>query len=461
MKMLVVDMTHGGTTLASEFAKKQDCEVLAWDIYHTLNWQEQASILDQGIELVDDTFLEESLANPEDWDDLIVVAPVHCNLPFSSSDSAFPNLMTHHQAVHFLMKNRISVPIIEVTGVKGKTNSVAMFKEIFKDNNPLILSSLGIEILEQGEEQLLQKDISITPASIITAWELAKDEYDVGMCIFEMSLGGTGLADVGVLTNIAEDYPIASAHSRASQAKSQIFRSKIVACDNKVYQKYYKHLPLPCYRVNTFGVKGESNVCAKIIEYGLPQTIFEVEVSDLETRKGKSIDTSFKVSTFAPAKYHLENALSAICGSLSMGISKEVIIQGLKNFRGLPGRTSLKNLHGSRIIEEINPGINVTAIKKSVGMIKQFENPILILGGEYGVTCEEISEKSLLTFLNQLDVNIPLILTGELGKNINTNITRKSIYQSHISDAVDLALQIGGKNILLIYRSRYSNINRR
>jgi hypothetical protein len=94
-------------------------------------------------------------------------------------------------------------------------------------------------------------------------------------------------------------------------------------------------------------------------------------------------------------------------------------------------------------------------------MIKQFENPILILGGEYGVTCEEISEKSLLTFLNQLDVNIPLILTGELGKNINTNITRKSIYQSHISDAVDLALQIGGKNILLIYRSRYSNINRR
>jgi coenzyme F430 synthetase len=461
MKILVVDMTHGGTILASEFAKKQDCEVLAWDIYHTINRQEQAIILDQGIELVNDTFLQEILANPEDWDDLMVVAPVHCNLPYASSDSVFPNLMTHHQAVHYLIKNRISVPIIEVTGVKGKTSSVAMFKEIFKDQNPLILSSLGIEILERGKEKFLQKDVSITPASIITAWELAKEEYDVGMCIFEMSLGGTGLADVGVLTNIAEDYPIASAHSRASQAKSQIFRSKIVACECEVYQKTYKHLPLPCNIVNTFSLERESNVCAKMIKYGLQQTTFEVDVSDLKTRKGKSINTSFKVSTFAPAEYHLENALSAICGSLSMGISKEFIIQGLKNFKGLPGRTSFKKLQGSRIIEEINPGINVTAIKKSVAMIKQLKNPILILGGEYGVTCEEINEKSLLTFLNQLDVNIPLILTGELGKSIQNSIIRESIYQSHIRDAIDLALQIGNRNILLVYRSRFSDITKR
>jgi coenzyme F430 synthetase len=461
MKILVVDTTHGGTILASEFAKKQDCEVFAWDIYHTLNSQEQTAILDQGITLVDDTFLEENLVNPEYRDDLIVVAPVHCNLNFYFQDSALPNMITHHQAVHYLMKNRISVPVIEVTGVKGKTNSIAMLKEVFRDYNPLILSSLGIEILEQGEKKLLQKDISITPASIITAWEIAGNEYDVGMCIFEMSLGGTGLADVGVLTNIAEDYPIANGNGRASQAKSQIFRSKIVVCDNEVYHNYYKHLSLPSYKVNTFGIKGKCNVIAKMIEYGLLTTTFEVEVSDLKTLENKSINTSFKVSTFAPAEYHLENTLSVICASLSMGIAKEVIIQGLNNFRGLPGRTSFKTLQDSRIIEEINPGINVTAIKKAVGMIKHFQNPVLILGGEYGVTCEEINEKSLLSFLNQLNVNIPLILVGELGKSIHSVINRDSIYQSHIRDAVDFALQIGGKNILLIYRSRFSDINNR
>ena len=460
MKILVVDTTHGGTILASEFAKKKDNEVFAWDIYHTLKSPEHRTILDQGIELVDDTFLEENLVN-HCVDDLMVVAPVHCNLPYNLTDSVPPKMITHHQAVYNLMKNRISVPIIEVTGVKGKTNSVAMLKEVFMDDNPLILSSLGIEIVEHGETKLLQKDISITPASIITAWESVENEYDIGMCIFEMSLGGTGLADVGVLTNIAEDYPIAHGNVRASQAKAQIFRSKIVVCENEVYHNYYKQLSLPYHIVNTFSLEGNPNVTAKMIEYGLQSSTFQVEVSDLKTLEEKSLNTSFKISTFAPAQHHLENTLSVICASLIMGVPKEIIIRGVSNFRGLPGRTSLKKLQNIRIIEEINPGINVTAIKKSVGMIKHFENPVLILGGEYGVTCEEVNEKSLSTFLEQLDVNIPLILTGDLGKSIYNSIARDSLYKAYILDALNFAQQIGGRNILLIYRTRFSDINRR
>ena len=34
MNVLIVDMTHGGYVLASEFAKINDCNVFAWDIYH-------------------------------------------------------------------------------------------------------------------------------------------------------------------------------------------------------------------------------------------------------------------------------------------------------------------------------------------------------------------------------------------------------------------------------------------
>ena len=56
--------------------------------------------------------------------------------------------------------------------------------------------------------KVLKQNISITPASIIEAWNLAED-YEIGICIFETSLGGTGLADVGILTNLVEDYPIA------------------------------------------------------------------------------------------------------------------------------------------------------------------------------------------------------------------------------------------------------------
>ena len=82
--------------------------------------------------------------------------------------------MTHHEAVGFLLKDRINVPVIEVTGVKGKTSVVWMLKEIFKDFNPLVLSSLGVEVLEDSDWKVLKQNISITPASIIEAWKLAE-----------------------------------------------------------------------------------------------------------------------------------------------------------------------------------------------------------------------------------------------------------------------------------------------
>jgi UDP-N-acetylmuramyl pentapeptide synthase len=144
-----------------------------------------------------------------------------------------------------------------------------------------------------------------------------------------------------------------------------------------------------------------------------------------------------------------------------MGASIEMIIDGLKSFRGLPGRTSLRNYQGSMIIEEINPGLNVTAVKKAVNMIEDYEDPAIVLGGDYGVTCEEIDEKSLAEFLNNLSEDIPLILTGKLGKNIQGRMVRSSIYHSQVGQAVDFARWEGGKNILLIYRSNFSDISRR
>jgi UDP-N-acetylmuramyl pentapeptide synthase len=402
------------------------------------------------------------------------------------------------------MKDRINVPIIEITGVKGKTTTAAMLKEIYRDQNPLILSSRGVEILKDGEEIILKKDISITPASIITAWELAEKFYNgetllkegtpsnVGICIFETSLGGTGLADVGVITNIAEDYSIAQESSSASKAKSQMFKSKMVVCDYESYQNIYSknqnyaRLSLK-QRINTYSIEEKSNVKSFNINYGLYKTTFQVEVADLQTLGGRCLNTSFEASTFAPAQYHLENTLSAITAALTMGTPIKSITQGMENFRGLPGRTSIRNImqgnpslhsniqgkpsicnnnlpsnsHGVRVIEEINPGINVTAIKRAVNMIKDYENPTMVLGGNYGVTCEEIDEKSLMEFLGKIDDDIHIILTGELGKSLWDKMGRDSIYRSQIDQAVNLASEGGAKNILLVYRSNFADLSKR
>lgn len=502
MRILIVDMTHGGTILASEFSKKQDCKVFAWDIYHTLSEEDKSALEVQGIELVDESFYEcyfnenislksdkfnispepansnVSLGNDSsdislekdssnislenDNSNLIVVAPVHCNLPH-------PPHMTHHQAVEFLLKDKIVVPVIEITGVKGKTSTVAMLKEIYRDENPLILSSLGVEVVEDGKEITLQKDISITPASIITAWKLSQEFYKdkihrVGICIFESSLGGTGLADVGVITNIVEDYTIARGSSSASNAKLQMFESKVTVCDNDSYQKIYSHHSSLNQKTNTFSIEGmDDNVTVKAynINYGLHKTVFPVEVTDLKTINGTSINTSFEVSTFAPAPYHLENTLSAITASLSMGTPIESVIKGLKNFTGLSGRTSLRKIGEMMIIEEINPGINVTAVKKAVNMIKGYEKPALILGGSYGVTCEEIDEISLSNFLTDMNDDVFLILTGDLGRSIGEKMGKNYNYYNNIETALNEAGKAGAKNILLIYRSNFSELSRR
>jgi coenzyme F430 synthetase len=496
MKILIVDLTHGGTILASEFSKRTDCKVFAWDIYQTLSEEDKSLLEAQGIELVDESFygdhFNENISldsdnlnlSPEsdnfniflekDNSKLLVVAPVHCNLPH-------PPHMTHHQAVGFLLKDQINVPIIEITGVKGKTSTVAMLKEIYCDENPLILSSRGVEVVSDGEEITLQRDISITPASMITAWKLAQEFYKdkkfhkdkfctdkiqgVGICIFESSLGGTGLADVGVITNIAEDYTIAKGSSSASKAKLQMFESTLVVCDNDSYHEIYSHHFPVNPKMNTFSIGGgendDVNVKARNINYGLHKTVFTVEVNDLQTINGKLINTSFEVSTFAPAQHHLENTLSAITTALSMGTPIESIIKGLENFIGLPGRTSLCKRGEMTIIQEINPGINVTAVKKAVAMIKGYEKPALIMGGSYGVTCEEIDEKSLSNFLADLNDDVFIILTGDLGRSVWEKMGKNYNYYNNIEHALNEADKAGAKNILLVYRSNFSELNRR
>ena len=113
------------------------------------------------------------------------------------------------------------------------------------------------------------------------------------------------------------------------------------------------------------------------------------------------------------------------------------------------------------LIEEINPGINVTAIKKSVAMIKDYENPALVLGGNYGVTCEEIDEESLLEYLSQIGNDLYIILTGELGKSLWDKTSEKSIYRSQIDQAINQAINEGFNNILIVYRSNFSDLSKR
>lgn len=206
MKVLVVDATHGGVTLSEEFSLRGD-DVTCVDVHRTLK-KGDFSRLSSLFELMRD------LPDPSDYD--LIVRPVHFPMaPFSGHEG---RVITHHQAVRILARDLANFPIAEVTGSFGKTTAVMCAISLLRDQfSVLSLTSKGICLDDHEGRKTLLEGVSAAPANIIRAIRLSPVKPD--LAIFEVSLGGTGLADLGIIKNVYDDYPIAKGTSSASKAK--------------------------------------------------------------------------------------------------------------------------------------------------------------------------------------------------------------------------------------------------
>lgn len=447
-------------------------------------------------------------------------------------------ILNHHEATKLVLRNwkeettKQGIKTIEITGVKGKTSVAFLLKEIFLENNKntLLLSSLGAYLFRKNEDDeqkiILQKNISITPANIINTIQLAKkianpkcntfpicdknkdleemideeniaEEYNENpykdlnydMAVFENSLGICGLGDVGILTNLVENYSIAKGSSNAREAKKQVFKSPLVIIQDETLNEFYKEeKERYSNRINSFSIENpDANVYCKSIDYDIDKTNIKIAYHDLKTIDKKLINGELNISCFAPGSHHVANVLSALTTALALGIGEETIQNALRKFKGIEGRTNVRQIDGGnlRIIEEINPGINTKAIESSINMIREIDDYYIIIGGKYGVTCEEIDEEKLSEFLHEYILNNPntnLILTDELGKSLKTKLDLlneenkvnkennenneikednfKIEFIEDYNEAQNKAME-NNKNILFIYRSNYSQVSKR
>ena len=241
-----------------------------------------------------------------------------------------------------------------------------------------------------------------------------------------------------------------------------MFKSKTVACEIEAFNSNYSKFN---EKTNTFGKSGNSKNCPNLsasqIKYRFDKTHFQININDFQISSNNIINQSFELSTFAPSPIHVTNTLAAVCASLTIGASIKTIKEGLNNFKGVKGRTTIRQYEGIRIIEEINPGLNVTAVKKALLMIDNMESVVVIFGGKYGVTCEEIDEKTVSEVLNGLNENIRLLLVDKLGQGIKSNLNRNFSYFNHLDDAVKCVFNSKCSNLLIIYRSNYSDLKKR
>lgn len=472
MNNLVIDLTHGGVKIAISLAKEGK-NVIAYDIYNTLKSIDAKMLAVYNVNLI-------QLPDLTDFKgDMNVIYPIHLPLTHEEIISYNPNLnytfKTHHEAIGELLRDwACDIPKVEITGVKGKTSSVFMLKEILIDEDPLILSSLGSILYENKREIVLKRNISITPANIKETIDLAykianpvcqiaegvvksKNLRKYNSAIFESSLGVSGIGDVGVLLNIAEDYPIAKGRSSASKAKKQVFRCETVVCEKEAFDRYYSDIEHD--KVNTFSLTDSSaNLYLKNVNYSLDETEIDIIYNDVKTVNDNIISGEINLNTFAPGRHNVSNVLGVILTALALEIPKDRIVDGIKNYKGIPGRTNKKQIENSIIIEEINPGINTKAIEESINMISNLDDYYVAIGGDYGITCEEINEDKVSEFLDSLDCEI--ILTGDVGKSISQKMSKKCEVIENYTDVYDIALK-NNKNLLFIYRSDYRKLSQR
>ena len=91
-------------------------------------------------------------------------------------------------------------------------------------------------------------------------------------------------------------------------------------------------------------------------------------------------------------------------------------------------------------------------------MINNLDDYYIAIGGDYGITCEEIDENKVSAYLDTLEYDITL--TGEVGREILKKMNKKVKYLKNFQDIYEQAIH-NNKNLLLIYRSDYRKLNKR
>ncbi len=188
MEILVLDTIHGGNALAAALSAAGH-RVDRVDVYRGA----------EGISR------EEALSRRYD----LIVSPVHLGPGEPLLRDTHSPVISHHDAVRWLIGQDAPSPMVEITGARGKTTTAHALASVMKGSGVLHTSS---GTFRYPSRRLLGKR-SITPASVIGAAGEARD----GWLIAEVSLGVTGAGDLAIITS-ERDYRCAGG-SRSALAE--------------------------------------------------------------------------------------------------------------------------------------------------------------------------------------------------------------------------------------------------
>jgi len=428
LKVAVLDLTHGGVVIARKLSRIVE-SVVAIDVYKTLDQKTLNELEKEGIRVYRD-------AMDADYFDLLI-APVHLDTAYPMLLEAERNeipVISHHSAVGELLSyyNLENKTIIEVTGTKAKTSTALLLANILSKKKKVVShTSRGVEDWSTG--RLIKKGLSITPASILTVMDMLEEyEVETDVVIFEISLGGTGCADIGVITTIYHDYPIANNTKMASEAKQSMILNAKHGSTLVIHNQVLK-TSRTCrndLKFVSFCENGNPSCNVyydnKAISYNIGERYGRINIPETSEYDMDSYRIAFTCATAV---------------ALAFGIDELSVEHAIREFRGAEGRMKKSCIEGRTLIDNSNSGMNMGDVEKALRFAKSLSKRIvMVLGEEARQVCEGLEPDKVKRFIdNHLHELDALILVGERMRSLaHHNI----YYADSLSQGIELAKKL-------------------
>lgn len=417
MKVLVIDATHGGLALSEEYVQ-QGCEVVCADVHRTVSKD------------VADSFnavfsITKELPNLNGFD--LIISPIH--FPKQRlGNTANSRVITAHQAVKELLEEELTCPVVEMTGSYGKTETILVALHIIQNRNSVLaLTSEGIFHVSHGVVKPLTGKVSTTPANIIRAVRLFPKPVDAA--IFEVSLGGTGLADLGIIKNVYDNYPIAGGTLHAYDAKLSMVKNRLPTAS--VLVNADDPLLSNLKNVQRFSSMGKkATVTTDNVQLDADGIRFKVVFDNFRNVEGNVISEKFTIQASPRlfGRQHVENLLLASAIAVFLGAGEEEIAR-LNSFDGVADKMVLDNTKGSRRVVNNSSSINPLSLKQSLNdFIEVFPSPLsLCVGGAIKTTCGFMDVSEFAFVINNCAQVSQVALFGELGNAVKPLLKNKEI----------------------------------
>lgn len=381
-RVAVADVNHGGLALAKELLAL-GYDAFAVDVYGT------RKLHDEAVEIV-------MPGDAGHFDAL--VAPVHlppCPLMSHAQQNGIP-VFTHHRMTGMIAGETMrlrGIRSVEITGTCGKTTAAFVLSGLLAAAGERVLLHTSHGLYFDGAS--LGKRLSVTPASLIMALDEARDAgLRPTIFIAEVSLGGCGTADVGVITTLKNDYPVAGGTSRASIAKMQMIEYA-PAGSTIVHDASYT--AVAAREQVSFGPGGD--VC------------YNNDSIESRLSPGMTIDARMKGS-LDRASYR-EPVLCAVATAMALGVKPDAIGRGLEGFEGVTGRMKYGTLEGRVLLDNSSSGLTAARVLRALAASNRHAGRrVLVLGEEKYNVCEGLDPEQALKIAAEACVD-GIIVVGE------------------------------------------------